>query len=104
MRSRLILLNCAVAAFVSCSHDFDNSDAIATLEKEQAQKALGVNIDNNQDWMMTSNGIVTISNFPSDIKTVSLFTMPTRLLTVRLPYSMPELLKDRPFHWNCHLI
>jgi len=26
MRSRLILLSCVAAAFVSCGHDFDNSN------------------------------------------------------------------------------
>lgn len=73
MRSRLILLSCVAAAFVSCGHDFDNSNNMAALEKQNAQKALGVTIDDNQDWMMTSNGVVTISNLPSDIKTDSIF-------------------------------
>ena len=71
MRKRLGLLICVAAAFISCGHDLDSLNESAKLEK--AQSALGVKIDGKQDWMMTSNGTVTISNFPNDIKTDSVF-------------------------------
>ena len=71
MRSRLVLLGCVVAAFVSCGHDLENLNESAKLEK--AQNTLGLKIDGNQDWIMTSNGKVTISNFPTDVKTDSVF-------------------------------
>lgn len=86
-RKYLCMAALASLMITSCNNKEDLYDADAVnanktkTELENAETALGVNIDDNQEWVLTNKYTIIFEKLPSDIKTESIAILDANPLT-----------------------